>query len=220
MSKRKPAPYSMEEPIELDVMLDTETLDWVQGYMKTFPERVKKSAQRAIRRAGKGFLSDMKNAIAEKYTAPKKVFDEYGTVKTTGPYNNDLKFKIQLGEKGRAKRPPLILFKHSPAGITRGADAPSIGLTIEYMKGKRYKLPGSFIADAPVRGLNIYVRQSSRSTGKADSRDKIYKQVGMSVPQMARSNDLLDEITPNISMRFQKELKHQLTEGYKHGGKK
>ncbi|WP_022850662.1 phage tail protein [Limisalsivibrio acetivorans] len=203
----------------LQLRLDEKELDRFQALIDKYPERVTKSTIRALNRAGQGIVTDTKRAVSKEYTVTSKVIKEYSDYKIRKAKSTELEYEVQIGRKGRARRIPLILAKHYPRGVRRGKNAPPIGLTVEWKKGQKYKIPGSFTADTPVRGLNIFSRQHERASQRAHGREHIYKLVGQSVAQMISGN-IADKAMENARTRFDKEFRHNMEKGHKYGGSK
>ncbi|WP_265822514.1 hypothetical protein [Geovibrio ferrireducens] len=201
----------------LHITINSDGVHEIAGLISSFPERVKSSAVRAINRTLDGVQSDIVKEVPENWNVSKDRVMQALSVRRAALGDTTPSGELSVGKKGRARRIPLYEFSPDPLTVTN--PRPSVGVSVEVRRGKRYKIAGSFIADTPVRGLNIYKRQNSRQGLSPDGRERIYKLVGLSVRQMI-TPDMQARIEANSRERFVKRFTHEMTEGFKHGGKK
>ena len=187
-------------------------LSGVQHLLEQFPERVKSSQAYAANKTARLTAVQLGAEISRKYNIGKYRVASAVEISRAKEGKNAIAV-IYVGRGGRAKRLPLYEFSPHPYTITN--PRPDVGVSVEYIRGLRLKIAGSFVADTPVRGLNLYHRQNDRANLLPDGRERIYKLVGMSVPQMTDAEIRL-YISDYARRTFEKEFVHDIQQGFEY----
>lgn len=175
------------------VKIDATDLVSAQKVLESFGDAARPMVAKALNRATRGIRTDASKMTRQEYNVKAR--------QIRGSFSVRPATRSSLSAAAVSKGGAISLRHFNPLPSKPGR-RPRDGVSVKVTRTRK-KIPGSFVARMPNGSLGVFQR-------KGRSRLPIKKLYGPSVPQMLDHDNVLPDLQDGATLRFNKNLDHEI----------